>query len=70
VVVALVVPVPSATAAVTSGAIFNDPTVPAKQQVIVNHLRSLIQGAATGSSIRIAICCSASPAFLSLVAFW
>ncbi|MBP2322723.1 phosphatidylserine/phosphatidylglycerophosphate/cardiolipin synthase-like enzyme [Kibdelosporangium banguiense] len=54
-VVALVVPVPSAAAAVTSGAIFNDPTVPAKQQVIVNHIRSLIQGAAVGSSIRVAI---------------
>jgi phosphatidylserine/phosphatidylglycerophosphate/cardiolipin synthase-like enzyme len=54
-VVALVVPVPSATAAVASGAIFNDPRDPAKQNVIVNHLRSLIQGAAVGSSIRIAI---------------
>jgi phosphatidylserine/phosphatidylglycerophosphate/cardiolipin synthase-like enzyme len=55
VVAALVVPVPSAAAAVTSGAIFNDPTVPAKQHVIVNHIRSLIQGAATGSSVRMAI---------------
>ena len=53
--IALVAPVSAASAAVTSGAIFNDPTVPAKQRVIADHIRSLIQGAAAGSSIRIAI---------------
>src|SRR5690349_24319982 len=52
---ALVLPAPNALAAVSSGAIFNDPTVPGKQHAIVDHVRSLITGAAAGSSIRIAI---------------
>ncbi|MET0233243.1 MAG: phospholipase D-like domain-containing protein, partial [Kibdelosporangium sp.] len=52
---ALVVPVPTASAAVASGAIFNDPTVPAKQRAIVDHDRALINGAAAGSIIRMAM---------------
>ena len=43
------------TAAVTSGAIFNNPTVASQQYAIVDHLRGLIQNAATGSTIRIAM---------------
>jgi HKD family nuclease len=54
-VVALVVPVQNASAAVTSGAVFNDPTVAAKQRVIVDHDRALINGAVAGSSIRMAM---------------
>jgi phosphatidylserine/phosphatidylglycerophosphate/cardiolipin synthase-like enzyme len=53
--VALVSPIQNASAAVAQGALFNDPTVPAKQRVIADHIRSLVQGAATGSTIRIAI---------------
>ncbi|SHF82441.1 phospholipase D-like domain-containing protein [Streptoalloteichus hindustanus] len=41
--------------AVASGAVFNKPTDPARQYAIVRHLRSLIQGAAAGSEIHIAI---------------
>lgn len=44
-----------ASAAVGSGAVFNDPRDPAQQQRIVNHVRSLIQGAATGSTISMAM---------------
>jgi phosphatidylserine/phosphatidylglycerophosphate/cardiolipin synthase-like enzyme len=55
VVVALVVPAQPASAAVASGAIFNDPTVAAKQRVIVDHDRSLINGAAAGSVVRMAM---------------
>ncbi|HWO64731.1 MAG TPA: phospholipase D-like domain-containing protein [Umezawaea sp.] len=55
VVMALVVPAQPASAAVVGGAIFNDPTVPAKQRVIVDHDRALINGAAAGSSIRMAM---------------
>ncbi|SCE76675.1 Phosphatidylserine/phosphatidylglycerophosphate/cardiolipin synthase [Micromonospora viridifaciens] len=44
-----------ATAAVTSGAIFNNPTVASQQYAIVDHLRGLIRNAATGSTIRIAM---------------
>lgn len=55
VVVALVVPAQPASAAVVGGAIFNDPTVPAKQRVIVDHNRALIQGAAAGSVVRMAM---------------
>ncbi|MFD9890476.1 phosphatidylserine/phosphatidylglycerophosphate/cardiolipin synthase family protein [Amycolatopsis sp. NPDC059027] len=46
---------PAASAAVSSGAVFNNPTVPAQQRTIVDHLRSLIKGAAAGSSIHMAI---------------
>jgi phosphatidylserine/phosphatidylglycerophosphate/cardiolipin synthase-like enzyme len=53
--VALASPVHTASAAVTAGAVFNDPTVPAKQYAIRDHIRSLIQGATSGSSIHIAI---------------
>ncbi|HEX6345164.1 phospholipase D-like domain-containing protein [Umezawaea sp.] len=54
-VMALVVPAQPAAAAVVGGAIFNDPTVPARQRAIVDHDRSLINGAAAGSSIRMAM---------------
>jgi len=49
------IPSSPAFAAVAQGAVFNDPTTPAKQYAIRDHLRSLIQGAATGSRIHIAI---------------
>jgi phosphatidylserine/phosphatidylglycerophosphate/cardiolipin synthase-like enzyme len=48
-------PTSPATAAVTSGAVFNNPTVAAQQYAIVDHLRGLIQNAASGSTIRIAM---------------
>lgn len=52
---ACLVPVSPATAAVTSGAVFNNPTDPASQYAIVDHLRGLIQNAAAGSTIRVAM---------------
>lgn len=52
---ALLVPATPAVGAVTSGAIFNNPTVPAEQQRIVDHIRGLIQGAPAGSTISIAM---------------
>ncbi|GAA3435156.1 phospholipase D-like domain-containing protein [Kutzneria kofuensis] len=55
---ALLVPgpgTPAADAAVASGAVFNNPTDPAQQYAIVNQLRSLIQTAAAGSDIRVAM---------------
>lgn len=48
-------PASPAAAAVTSGAVFNDPRDPAQQQNIVNHVRSLIQGAAAGSTVSMAM---------------
>ncbi|GAB3456491.1 phospholipase D-like domain-containing protein [Actinophytocola sediminis] len=53
--VTLIVPSSPASAAVTQGAVFNDPTTPGRQYAIRDHLRSLIQGAASGSRIRVAI---------------
>ncbi|WP_168200865.1 phosphatidylserine/phosphatidylglycerophosphate/cardiolipin synthase family protein [Allokutzneria sp. NRRL B-24872] len=44
-----------ASAAVRDGAVFNDPRTPGQQRVIVDHLRSLIKGAAVGSTVSIAI---------------
>ncbi|WDZ83770.1 phospholipase D-like domain-containing protein [Micromonospora cathayae] len=44
-----------AVAAVTSGAVFNNPTVAGQQYAVVEHLQALIRGAATGSTIRVAI---------------
>lgn len=55
VVAACLTPAAPAAAAVTSGAVFNDPTNPDRQYAIVDHLRGLIQNAATGSTIRIAM---------------
>nr|WSW48018.1 phospholipase D-like domain-containing protein [Streptomyces sp. NBC_01001] len=46
--------VPGQTAAlVTTGAIFNDPTDPAGQNAILGHISHLIDGAVTGSDIKI-----------------
>lgn len=44
-----------AAAAVTDGAIFNNPTVTAEQYKIRDHVRSLIQGTPAGATIRIAM---------------
>ncbi|MEO3746204.1 phospholipase D-like domain-containing protein [Plantactinospora sp. B5E13] len=55
VVAACLTPAAPAAAAVTSGAVFNDPTNPDRQYAIVDHLRGLIRDAATGSTIRIAM---------------
>ncbi|WP_436520405.1 phospholipase D-like domain-containing protein [Actinoplanes sp. HUAS TT8] len=51
---AVVSPAP-AFAAVTDGAVFNDPGDPAKYYAIRDHIRSLIDGAAVGSEIRISM---------------
>ncbi|MCP3800502.1 phospholipase D-like domain-containing protein [Allokutzneria sp. A3M-2-11 16] len=45
----------TANAAVTDGAVFNNPHVAGQQRAIVDHLRSLIKGAAVGSTVSIAI---------------
>jgi HKD family nuclease len=50
-----VLPVSPAAAAVTSGAVFNNPTVAAEQYRIVDHIRGLVQGAPAGSTISIAM---------------
>ncbi|MFB9904767.1 phospholipase D-like domain-containing protein [Allokutzneria oryzae] len=42
-------------AAVTDRAVFNNPHVAGQQRAIVDHLRSLIRGAAAGSTINIAL---------------
>ncbi|MEQ4306049.1 phospholipase D-like domain-containing protein [Plantactinospora sp. B6F1] len=52
---AFLAPTTPAVAAVSSGAIFNNPTVASQQYAIVEHLQGLIQGAAVGSTIRVAI---------------
>ncbi|MEV4755967.1 phospholipase D-like domain-containing protein [Micromonospora sp. NPDC049559] len=51
----LLVPAGPASAAVVSGAVFNNPEVPAQQYAIRDHVRSLIQGAAVGSTISMAL---------------
>ncbi|MFD2765524.1 phospholipase D-like domain-containing protein [Micromonospora eburnea] len=48
-------PAAPAAAAVTSGAVFNNPTVASQQYAIIDHLRGLIQNAAAGSTIRVAM---------------
>ncbi|MDI5938460.1 MULTISPECIES: phospholipase D-like domain-containing protein [Micromonospora] len=52
---ALLAPTTPAVAAVTSGAVFNNPTVAGQQYAIVEHVQRLIQGAASGSTIRVAM---------------
>ncbi|MEU8023818.1 phospholipase D-like domain-containing protein [Micromonospora haikouensis] len=52
---ALLAPATPAVAAVTSGAVFNNPTVASQQYAIVEHVQRLIQGAASGSTIRVAM---------------
>ncbi|WFE58421.1 hypothetical protein [Micromonospora sp. WMMD712] len=52
---ALLAPATPAVAAVTSGAVFNNPTVASEQYAIVEHVQRLIQGAASGSTIRVAM---------------
>ncbi|MFI2661779.1 phospholipase D-like domain-containing protein [Micromonospora carbonacea] len=52
---ALLAPTTPAVAAVTSGAVFNNPTVASQQYAIVEHVQRLIQGAASGSTIRVAM---------------
>ncbi|WP_432955851.1 phospholipase D-like domain-containing protein [Micromonospora haikouensis] len=52
---ALLAPAAPAVAAVTSGAVFNNPTVASQQYAIVEHMQRLIQGAASGSTIRVAM---------------
>ncbi|MFI7432665.1 phosphatidylserine/phosphatidylglycerophosphate/cardiolipin synthase family protein [Micromonospora haikouensis] len=52
---ALLAPAAPAVAAVTSGAVFNNPTVASQQYAIVEHVQRLIQGAASGSTIRVAM---------------
>ncbi|MGY3517532.1 phospholipase D-like domain-containing protein [Micromonospora sp. PTRAS2] len=52
---ALLAPATPAVAAVTSGAVFNNPTVAGQQYAIVEHVQRLIQGAASGSTIRVAM---------------
>jgi phosphatidylserine/phosphatidylglycerophosphate/cardiolipin synthase-like enzyme len=46
---------PAAAVTPTDGAVFNDPTDPAKQYAIRDYIRSLIQSTASGSTIRIAM---------------
>ncbi|MFD9306475.1 phospholipase D-like domain-containing protein [Streptomyces sp. NPDC060048] len=46
-------PAAGAVPLVTTGALFNDPSDPAKQDVIFGHLSRLIDGAVPGSSIKI-----------------
>ncbi|MEV0425624.1 phosphatidylserine/phosphatidylglycerophosphate/cardiolipin synthase family protein [Micromonospora sp. NPDC049836] len=53
--VAILTPAAPASAAVTSGAVFNNPTVVGQQYAIVDHLQRLIEGAAAGSTIRVAM---------------
>ncbi|WP_431974908.1 phospholipase D-like domain-containing protein [Micromonospora haikouensis] len=52
---ALLAPATPAVATVTSGAVFNNPTVASQQYAIVEHVQRLIQGAASGSTIRVAM---------------
>ncbi|RGC70898.1 hypothetical protein C5N14_00155 [Micromonospora sp. MW-13] len=52
---AILAPTTPAVAAVTSGAVFNNPTVASQQYAIVEHVQRLIQGAASGSTIRVAM---------------
>ena len=52
---AVVLQAPPAVAAVTDGAIFNNPTVAAEQYKIRDHIRSLIQGTPAGATIRVTI---------------
>ncbi|MEN3613146.1 phosphatidylserine/phosphatidylglycerophosphate/cardiolipin synthase family protein [Plantactinospora sp. ZYX-F-223] len=52
---AFLAPATPAVAAVTSGAVFNNPTVAGEQYAIIEHLQGLIRGATAGSTIRIAI---------------
>ncbi|MGW1059528.1 phospholipase D-like domain-containing protein [Micromonospora rubida] len=52
---AILTPTTPAVAAVTSGAVFNNPTVASQQYAIVEHVQQLIQGAAPGSTIRVAM---------------
>ncbi|MFI6161792.1 phosphatidylserine/phosphatidylglycerophosphate/cardiolipin synthase family protein [Micromonospora haikouensis] len=51
----LLAPATPAVAAVTSGAVFNNPTVAGQQYASVEHVQRLIQGAASGSTIRVAM---------------
>jgi phosphatidylserine/phosphatidylglycerophosphate/cardiolipin synthase-like enzyme len=52
---AFLTPTTPAVAAVTSGAVFNNPTVASQQYAVVEHIQRLIQGAAPGSTIRVAM---------------
>lgn len=52
---AFLTPATPAAAAVSSGAVFNNPTVASQQYAIVEHLQNLIRGASAGSTIRVAI---------------
>lgn len=54
-VAAFLTPATPAVAAVTSGAVFNNPTVAGQQYAIIEHLQNLIRGATAGSTIRIAM---------------
>lgn len=51
----VVVAAAPASAAVADGAVFNNPTVAAEQYKIRDHIRTLINGAPAGSTIRIAM---------------
>jgi phosphatidylserine/phosphatidylglycerophosphate/cardiolipin synthase-like enzyme len=52
---ALLVAAPPASAAVTDGAVFNNPLVASEQYKIRDHVRTLINGAPAGSTIQVAM---------------
>ncbi|GAA3733974.1 hypothetical protein GCM10022225_15380 [Plantactinospora mayteni] len=52
---AFLAPTAPAAAAVTSGAVFNNPTVASQQYAVIEHIQGLVQAAAAGSTIRVAI---------------